>query len=165
MNTKRLSIMVISLALVLALSSFSAASGTKYEALQGVNSINAIIDWRHGTPKSAAFQMNLLRSSYNDLKKLGKNPYYVLVFMGPAVKLISSDVSSFKPEDHEHIKEFKAAIARMKADGIKFEVCVAALKVFKVDSATVISEVDQVPNGWIAEMGYQARGYSLVPIF
>jgi hypothetical protein len=33
-----------------------------------------------------------------------------------------------------------------------------------VESSTIQSEIKQVGNGWISLIGYEAKGYSLVPI-
>lgn len=157
---------VFSLALVFVLTSVSFAAGDMgYQSLMGVKKVKAVIDWRHAKPMTAALQLKLLYTSYNDLKKMGKDPTYAVLFIGPSVFLISSNTAKFKAKDQKYVKEFKATLSAMAKDGIRFEVCDAALKVLKVDPATITAEVKHVPNGWISEMGYQAQGYSLVPIF
>jgi uncharacterized protein len=157
---------VLAMVLAFALSSVSfAGGGMQYASLKGVKKVNAVIDWRHGKPMTAAFQLKLLHTSYKDLKKMGKNPTYAVIFIGPSVFLISSNMAKFKAEDQKYVKEFKATLSAMAKDGIRFEVCVAALKFLKLDPATIMPEVMKVPNGWVAEMGYQAQGYSFVPIF
>lgn len=157
---------VLALALTFALASVSLAGGDmQYASLKGVKEVKAVVDWRHGKPMTAAFQLKLLYGSYQDLKKMGKNPTYAVIFIGPSVFLISSNTAKFKGGDQKHVKEFKATLSAMAKDGIRFEVCDAALKFLKVDPATIMTEVKHVPNGWVAEMGYQAQGYSFVPIF
>jgi hypothetical protein len=39
------------------------------------------------------------------------------------------------------------------------------VKVFGVEPTSILAEIEQVGNGWISEIGYQARGYSLVPVY
>jgi intracellular sulfur oxidation DsrE/DsrF family protein len=87
-----------------------------------------------------------------------------IVFHGPAVKLISTDRSNFKKEDLEEIDKFQMMIRQMKKDGVKFEVCLYAAKVMKVDPATILPEIDRVGNGFISVVGYQAQGYSVVTV-
>jgi intracellular sulfur oxidation DsrE/DsrF family protein len=53
----------------------------------------------------------------------------------------------------------------MAKDRIKLEICDFASKVFGVDPASILPEIKHVPNGWVSVIGYQARGYSLVPVY
>ncbi len=100
-----------------------------------------------------------------DLMAIDKKPAFVVVFIGPSVKLISKNREGFSPEDQAALAEIAATISEMSKDGIKLEMCLVAAKVFGVDPATVLPEIKAVPNGWISEIGYQARGYSLVPAY
>jgi hypothetical protein len=38
------------------------------------------------------------------------------------------------------------------------------VKVLDIDPATLMPEIDQVGNGFISVLGYQAQGYSLVTV-
>ena len=53
----------------------------------------------------------------------------------------------------------------MVKSGIRLEICLVAAQVFGVDPGSVLPEIKQVGNGWISLIGYQARGYSLVPAY
>ena len=52
----------------------------------------------------------------------------------------------------------------MAKDGIQFEICLIAVKVFGVEPSSILPEIKQVGNGWISLIGYEARGYALVPV-
>jgi len=94
-----------------------------------------------------------------------KNPVFVLVFIGPSVKLISKNREGFSPEDQKSLDEIANTISAMSKDGINLEICLAAAKFFNVDPASVLPEIKRVGNGWISMIGYQAQGYSLVPVY
>ena len=66
--------------------------------------------------------------------------------------------------DQRILDEYASTISAMAKDGIKFEICLIAVKVFGVEPSSILPEIKQVGNGWISVIGYQARGYSLVPI-
>lgn len=143
-------------------------SGGEYgEALKGLKSIKAIFDVRISNPQSAALHLKLLHQTYKDknITAVDKKPDFVVVFIGPSVKLISKNREGFSSEDMKTLNEIASTITEMSKDGIKLEVCLAAAKVMGVDPATILSEVKHVPNGWISEIGYQAKGYSLVPAY
>lgn len=143
----------------------TAAQAEEYEALAGIKSAKAIFDVRIGQTPSAALHLKLIHQTYKDLATAGKKPVFVLVFIGPSVKLISKNRQGFAPEDQKSLDEISNVVSAMSKDGIKLEVCGVALKVFNVDPASVLPEIKKVENGFITEIGYQAHGYSLVPAY
>ena len=166
MEKDRRKILLVSLAaFCIVLSSLSFASAEEYDAMKGVNSVNAIFDMRDGNLQTAVIHLNLIHDTYKELITMKKNPNFVVVFMASAVKLISSDYSGFNAEEQKSLKEIAGIISRMSKAGIRVEVCLFAVKVFGVEPTSILAEIEQVGNGWISEIGYQARGYSLVPVY
>lgn len=147
------------------LQALTLAQAGEYEALDGVKSAKAVFDVRIGQTPSAALHLKLIHQTYKDLAAAKKKPVFTLVFIGPSVKLISKKREGFTPEDQKPLDEIANTVSAMAMDGIKLEVCGVALKVFNVDPASVLPEIKRVENGFISEIGYQARGYSLVPVF
>ena len=160
---------LISILAVLFASSFfvaaSDAPAAEYEALKHIKMVQAIFDFRIGDPKTAASQMNLIHDTYRDLALTRKKPVFVVVFMGPSVKLLSKDTAGFSPDSQKNLDEIAGAISAMSRNGIKFEICLIAAEAFKVDPSAVLKEIAKVENGLISEIGYQVQGYSLVPVF
>jgi len=166
METYRRKILLVSLVVFfLVFLCLSFTSAEQYEGMKGVNNANVIFDMRDGIPKIAAVHIKLIHDTYRQLVAMNKNPVFVVVFIGSAVKLISSNRAEFSAEEQEYLKEIADTISKMSKDGIDFEVCLAAVNYFGVDQASIQSEIKKVPNGWISEIGYQARGYSLVPVY
>jgi len=52
----------------------------------------------------------------------------------------------------------------MSKAGMRVQGCLSAVKVFGVEPTSILPEIKQVGDGWLSEIGYQARGYSLVPV-
>jgi len=142
-------------------------SGEEYEALKGLESVKAVFDVRAGNPKSSALQLKLIQQTFKDrsIAAITTKPAFVVVFIGPAVKLVSKGREGFSPEEHEILDEIAGTISEMSKDGIKLEICLFAAKIFGVDPASVLPEIGHVANGWISLIGYQAGGYSLVPAY
>lgn len=141
--------------------------GETYDALKGVDSIKAIVDFRVASAKVAGIHLDLLHKTYKDksLTAVDSNPDFVIVFMGPGVKLISSNREGISDEDGKHMDDIAGIIKNMKKDGIKLEVCIAAVELLGVDKASILPEIIKVQNGWISSIGYQHRGYALIPDF
>lgn len=89
------------------------------------------------------------------LAKDGRRPEIVVVFIGPSVNLVSTDGSGSA--------EIADKVARMKADGIRFEICMTAAH--DVSAASIPPEIVQVGNGWISLIGYQQQGYAMIADF
>jgi intracellular sulfur oxidation DsrE/DsrF family protein len=109
----------------------------------------------------------LLKNTLNDIgiTAVSKNPEFVVVFIGPSVKLVSKDREGFSPDEQKLLDEIAGVVSEMSRDGIRLEICLFAAHVFGVDPEAVLPEIKHVGNGWISLIGYQASGYSLVPVY
>jgi intracellular sulfur oxidation DsrE/DsrF family protein len=141
--------------------------GEEYEALKGLKSVKAVFDVRISNPKSAALSLKLVHDTYKDknIMAVTKKPAFVVIFIGPSVKLISKNKEGFSPEEQKVLDQIASIISEMSKDGIKLEICLFAAKVFNVDPASVLPGIKHVPNGWVSLIGYEAKGYSLVPAY
>jgi intracellular sulfur oxidation DsrE/DsrF family protein len=141
--------------------------GAEYKALSGLTSVKAVFDFRIGSPKSAVAHLDLIHQTFKDqsIRAVTEKPEFVIVFIGPSVKLISSKREGLSPEEQKVLDEIADKVSKMSKDGIKMEICLFAAKSLGVDPATILPEITHVGNGWISLIGYQARGYSIVPAF
>jgi intracellular sulfur oxidation DsrE/DsrF family protein len=163
---KRKIIIVISLFIAISLLCVvSAVFAEEYKAMKGIESAKAVFDERESNPKNAALHLKVIHQTFKELAAMKKNPVFVLEFIGPSVKLISKNREGFSPEDQKSLDEIADTILAMSKDGIELEICLVAAKVFNVDPASVLPEIKRVGNGWISMIGYQAQGYSLVPVY
>jgi len=140
-------------------------SAEQYQSLKGVESAKVVFDERESNPQTAVVHLKLLHQTFKDLKAMNNNPVFVVIFSGPSVKLISKNKEGFSPEDQKSLDEVANTLSEMSKDGITLEMCLVAAKVFNVDPASVLPEIKRVGNGWISMIGYQAQGYSLVPVY
>jgi len=141
-------------------------AGEYDNALKDVKGIKVVYDVSPGDPAVNNVVFWAVRNVYQDkaVTSLPQKPEVAVVFHGPVVKLLSSDRSGFDAKAVAEIDKFQATLREMKKEGVVLEVCVYALKVFGVDPATIMPEIDQVGNGFISVAGYQAQGYSVVTI-
>lgn len=136
-------------------------------ALKGIKSVKAVFDFRTGSAKSADVLLGLIHETFKgkDIAAVTKKPEFVVVFIGPSVKLITNTKEGMPPEDHETLDAIAERISKMAKDGIKFEICLFAARMFKVDPATVLPEIKREDNGVVSLIGYQTKGYALVPLY
>jgi intracellular sulfur oxidation DsrE/DsrF family protein len=157
--------LLISVALLFSLTGISLAD--EYEGLKGVKSAKAVFDVRVGNPKVAAVHLDLIRETFKELNLTikSKKPSLVVIFMGPAVKLVSKNREGFTPEEREQLDAVARIISDMAKEGIKLEICMAAVRLLGVDSASILPEIKQVGSGWTSAIGYQLKGYALISDF
>jgi uncharacterized protein len=138
----------------------------EYSTLKGLKSVKAVFDFKLGNPQSALANLQVIHQTFKDKNVWvsKKRPEIVVVFIGPSVKLVSKNKSGFTAEDQKILDEYASTLSAMTKDGIKFEICLIAAKLLGVDPSSILPEIKQVGNGWISLIGYQAKGYSLVPV-
>lgn len=154
------------MSLIMALQISSAVAGEYENALKDVKGVKVVFNVSSGAPGFANVVFWAVRNTYQDeaVSTLPEKPQAAIVFHGAAVKLLSSDRSGFDKEDNAAIDKFQDTLRQMKKEGVKLEVCLYAVKKFGLDAATIMPEIDQVGNGFISVVGYQAQGYTVVTI-
>jgi intracellular sulfur oxidation DsrE/DsrF family protein len=164
---KKNAILLIGLLLSAILLAVNTASAAEYDFLQGLKSFKAVVDVRSGKPKSLAVALGLIHKMYLDeaVKSVTDNPEFVIVFIGPAVKLVSTSTEGMSPEDKEMMAKIAQTVTAMAKDGIKLEICLFAVDLLGVDRSSILPEIKHVGNGWISLIGYQHLGYALVPVY
>jgi len=168
MNTKYksyISYIIVLIAFMLSITTNSLAD--EYDALKDVESVKAVFDVRVANPQVAAVHLDLIHKTFKDqnLTIESKKPDIVVIFMGPAVKLVSKTRKGFTPDEQKQLDVIAGIISNMAKDGIKLEICVAAIHLTGGDTATILPEIKQVGNGWISAIGYQHKGYALISDF
>jgi intracellular sulfur oxidation DsrE/DsrF family protein len=137
------------------------------EALKDLESVKAVIDFRTGNPKMAAVLLDMIHKTFKgkEIASVTKKPEFVIVFLGPSVKLISNQREGVSAEDQKMLDAIAGSISDMAKDGIKLEICLFAARMMNVDPATILSDIKHTENGLISLIGYQTKDYSLIPIY
>lgn len=158
------SLAILSICLLLGSGS---AFGQDYRALEGVESLKAVFDFRYDNPDNVLFHLTLVHRTYNDaqVRSTDGKPDFAVVFMDSSVTLLTSNRQGFTDGEKKTLAQMDEMISVLAQEGVKLEVCQVATDFFELDSESIGPEIEQVPNGWISSIGYQARGYSLVPVY
>ena len=157
---------ILLLMILISMSSSISLAG-EYDSLKGVSSVKAVFDIRIAEPKSASVHLDLLHKTFNDknLTINSKKPDFAVIFLGPAVRLISSNREGFTEDQNKYLDTIAGIVSAMAKDGITLEVCDAAVHLTGGDTGLILPEIKHVPNGWISAIGYQLNGYALISAF
>ena len=119
-----------------------------------------------GEAKKLNFYLEVIQGTYKGMKEQGVEPEFILVFIGPSVKYLSTSPS---PETEQEaggvLLEIESNVEALAALGMKQEVCAVATRVFGVDNKTLLAGLTPVGDGFISLIGYQSQGYHLVPVY
>ncbi|MDZ7753394.1 MAG: DsrE family protein [Gammaproteobacteria bacterium] len=155
------------LALLLAASQATAAAETKPgddAALRGVETGKVVFDINMGEPGKLALYLGVIRETIADLRRQDVEPDVILAFRGPSVKLISEDREQAELTDFEHLDRVAEQLADLQRAGARMEACSVAMRLSKVDSASLLDGIEPVGNTFVSLTGYHAQGYASIPI-
>jgi uncharacterized protein len=141
-------------------------AAAQYPALEGIERLDTVVDYSHGSPQAALVVFPAVREIYQDpsVIALPESPRTVIVFHGEAVRLLSTDRQGFEGQDRESAEQVTEMLRQFHREGIRMEVCMYAVRVLGVDPATLMPEIEQVGNGFISVAGYQNQGYAVVVV-
>ncbi|WP_462320425.1 DsrE family protein [Halochromatium sp.] len=135
-------------------------------ALAGVETGKVAWDINMGDPKKLTLYLKVMDETYEDLKRQGVEPEMVFTFRGPSLPLISTDHTDVPLDQEAHYKAIAEQIKALQAKpNVHMEACSVAARLFKIDSGTLLPGIDFVGNTFVSQIGYQSKGYAMIPIF
>ena len=119
-----------------------------------------------GDAKKLNFYLQVIQGTHKGMKDQGVEPDFVLVYIGPSVKYLSSAPSAETEQSAgDVLLDIDANVEALAELGVRQEVCAVATRVFAVANKTVLPGMTVVGDGFSSLIGYQAQGYHLVPVF
>ena len=121
-------------------------------------------DVTDGNPQALLTKLTVIELTRKQLIEKGVTPRMVIAFRGDASYYTQTNLSMVKEADRADALAIAAKLRELrKANGVEaLEQCNVPLASRKLKPADVMQEVKLVPNGWIALVGYQEKGYSYI---
>lgn len=133
-------------------------------ALEGVTNSNAVFDISPGG-KRLLRQLQVIHKTYEQLVAFGQDPQFILAFRGGATKFVTQGDKYVSSKDLSIKKKIHQKIKDISGLGAKMELCGIAAQGNKVNESDFLPGIEVVANGYISVIGYQSKGYNLVPIY
>ncbi len=119
-----------------------------------------------GDPKKLNFYLEVIQGTHKGMKSQGVKPDFILVYIGPSVKYLTSEPSAEAEEEAGGVLlDIENNVAKLAELGVRQEVCAVATRVFGIPNDTVFPGMTLVGDGFISLIGWQEQGYRLVPVF
>lgn len=168
MNVKQICLILIafgSLCLLL-INAANADKPSDADALNGINEGKVIWDVTVGSPTKLLLLLKVIDETYDDLERQNVKPDMVFLFHGRATKLISTkplDLPLDEEESHEEALELIKKLSQQP--GVKMESCSISARLLDIDNETIIPGIKPVGNTFVSQIGYQKKGYAMIPIY
>jgi len=134
-------------------------------ALEDVEVGKVVWDVLASRPDRLLFYLKLIDETYNDLVRQDVEPDMVFIFHGRALQLIKSEKVDYLPKDMQAHQEALVLISELNArPGVQMEACSISARMQDIDNDGIISDVTMVGNTYVSLIGYQSKGYSVIPV-
>ena len=134
------------------------------EAAAPANETKVAFDLIDGNPQVLLLKLNTIDLTRKQLLEAGRTPRMVLTFRGEASYYTQTELHMVKETDRAEALQIRAKLKELKAArGVEsLEQCNVPLASRKLKKEALMSEVKLVPNGWIALVDYQQKGYAYI---
>ena len=133
-------------------------------ALNGLNSALVYFDVSLKDDNLLVFRMELLDKTIKQIEDAGLEVSTVVGFRGGASRFITRDEHYVLEEEISNKKKIQDWVKRFSERGIVIEQCAIAADIHDIPHGDFMEEVTVVGNGYVSLVGYQAQGYSVVPM-
>jgi len=133
-------------------------------ALSGLQTAKVYFDVNLGDARKLLVRLDLLTQTVDQFVESGLTPEVVIGIRGGATKLFTRGTGHFKEEDVQYSEPIKKRVSELKAKGFVIEQCAIATQFLNVKAEDMLPEVTMVANGYVSMIGYQNKGYAVVPM-
>lgn len=129
-------------------------------AFSGLTSTRAIYDVRTSDENKLQFIFTTIRDTLDETKQQDVKPRYVVSMRGPTVRLLIRG----RQGDAQLPDKTVALIDELNNRGVRLEACGYALNLFGLEAQDLYAGIHAVGNSLNSLIGYQTKGYALVPM-
>lgn len=112
-----------------------------------------------GDPKKLNFYLEVIQGTHKGMKSQGVTPDFILVYIGPSVKYLTSSPSAETEKLAAGLlMDIESNIEALAQLGVRQEICAVATRVFNIDNKTVLPDLRLVADGvyffnWLSGSG------------
>ena len=133
-------------------------------ALAGLHVAKTIFLVNVRQPVAVEHLVRIIGLTQRQLRAQKVTPHIIVVFIGPDVAFLTHNRRGIPYTDERAVANIQKEIAGLARKGIRFQACGVAMHGMDVNPRDLIAPVTPVENGFISVIGYQEKGYALIPI-
>ncbi|HED17463.1 MAG TPA: hypothetical protein ENI64_11695, partial [Gammaproteobacteria bacterium] len=125
------------------------------QSLHGLSSAKAVFMLSIKDAGRLSHVLNVVEKTEKGMRAQGVNTKIIVVIIGPSVAFLTRNRRGISYKDQRNVSAVQKSIHKLKALGIRTEVCSIALRGMDIAPANIIPDVQAVGNGFISAIGYQ----------
>ncbi len=133
-------------------------------ALGGLQEGKGVFLVNSDNPEKTALYLEIIKGTYLSMAQQQVKPDFIVVFIGPTVRFLTTEPGAELAAHKEALTAITASVKALGDLGVALEICAIATDFFKVPNNKLLPELNLVANGFNSLIGYQNKGYGLVPI-
>lgn len=161
---KKLAIIVWAMIAAFLLSGAACAGDSDNRAIAGLSTAKAYFDVKVGEPAKLVTRLRLIDQTFDQLIEAGVKPEFIIGFRGKASYFLTRGEDYVFEEEVAAKKKVHELVKHFRELGMLVEQCKVAAGLHDIDPEDFLPDIDLVRSGYIFMIGYQAKGYSLVPM-
>ena len=134
-------------------------------ALAKLDTGKAIFDIRTKQAGRLLFTLKVIEETETGMRSQGVSPDFVLSFRGGTLPLLKAEPETANDAEQAMLSEVRERLAAFRDRGMVLEACNVAATLFKMDREDLDPTLHLVGNSLISLIGYQNKGYALVPMY
>jgi len=134
------------------------------DSLKGLQTAKFVVDLNQGNAKKLRLRLRLVLETLDNIEENGVKTDAVVAVRGGASKFMTMTDVLVNYEDVKIKAEIFNLTSELAKRGVKLEQCAVALRILKIDPKEVHPKFEVVKNGYVSLIGYQNRGYALLPM-
>ncbi|NNK58612.1 MAG: DsrE family protein [Desulfofustis sp.] len=142
----------------------AASNHNNDSALKGIKTAQVYFDVSLKDDNLLVFRMEMLDKTIKQIEDAGLEVRTVVGFRGGASRFITKDDHYVLEEEISNKKKIQDWVKQFSERGIIIEQCSIAAGILDIPQEDFMEEIKVVGNGYISLVGYQAQGYSVVPM-
>jgi intracellular sulfur oxidation DsrE/DsrF family protein len=125
----------------------------------------AVFDCSSSDPRYILSRMALTERTKTMIEARGDTALFAVTIHGGCIVAASKEYDLLVPEEEAvYIKKAQETLARLAKDKVDVVACAIALEGFGIDREDVVPFMRISENSYIDTIGYQNRGYALMPL-
>lgn len=134
------------------------------KALDNIETVRIIVDFNVSSPEMIILRLVLLEKTLNEIEMLGKKYDVVVAIRGGAVDYMTTTDKYIRSDFRDALIKIRSMISSIRSRGVSFELCSIAASLRGVEPKDIIEGITVVKNGYLSIIGYQLKGYALLPM-
>ena len=133
-------------------------------ALRGLENVQVYFDVSVKDDNLLLLRMKLADRTIKTLKESGLDVTSVIGFRGGVSRFITQDDHYVLEEEFSNKRKIQEWVKQFSSQGVVIEQCAIAAEILDIPAEDFLPDIKMVGNGYISLVGYQAQGYSVVPM-